>query len=268
MKVIIPTYKRLHTQVTYDNLHDKSNVWLAVREEEAEEASKISPNIFVLDSHVSNFPETVENICKRHKGERIVISDDDLKFGKIFKKEGSEWAKWTSGLANAEEEHAMWARINKYIDDGYAHGGFWIAGLAPKYYDDMINEHTNVNARYNNMKWYDLSAFDPDDIDWTTCVATEDYYVALQLIQKGFPSAVDRYYALSPKASHSAGGCSTYRTVEVHNESQRKLAEIYPEFVSLNKPNKNGYVTLRIDFKKAYKNWEDKKPGALEEFFV
>ena len=146
MKVIIPTYKRLHTQVTYDNLHDKSNVWLAVRKEEAEEASKISPNVFVLDSYVSNFPETVENICKRHKGERIVISDDDLKFGKIFKKDESKWAKWTSGLANAKEEQAMWARIDKYIDDGYAHGGFWIAGLAQYTYTSVLSLCTGIGV--------------------------------------------------------------------------------------------------------------------------
>lgn len=273
MKIFIPTWKRLNKQKTLNHLHDKSNVWLAVRQEEAEEALKIHENVFVLDGHVSNFPETVENIVMRNIGERVLIADDDLKFCilEFDRPTESGHARWTNSIT-AEEEVLLWARVNKMMDDGYVHGGFWHAGSSPKKHNDVIQKPEDICARYNNVKWYDLSAFDPRDYNWTDVVAAEDYHVAMQLLLDGYESINIRDFAFKASQSHAAGGCSVYRTNEVHNESNRKLAELYPDFITANEPNEKGIVTVTIMMKKAGKYGQEQKrlreAATLDSFFA
>jgi hypothetical protein len=269
MKIFIPTYKRLHKQKTLDNLHDKSNVWLVVREEEAEEARKLHDQIFVLDPHVSNFPETVENIVMKNAGERIIIADDDLKFVRFREGEPTPlgYAKWTTSTT-AEEQAEIWKEVERLMDEGYAHGGWWHAGLAAKKHDLIVEKPYDYNVRYNNVKWYDLTAFDPADINWTDVVAAEDYHVAMQLTLMGFESIIMRHWAFRASPSHTSGGCSEYRTHEVHNQSQLKLAELYPEYITANEPNEKGIVTINIAFKRAAKETKEKmQQTSLESFF-
>lgn len=269
MKIFIPTWKRLDKQQTLNSMHDTDNVWLVVRPEEEAGAREIHKNVFVLDDHVSNFPETVENIVMRNVGERVLICDDDIKFVTFREDEPTDlgYARWTKNI-DAESEKKLRAKVNEMMDNGYVHGGFWHAGLAAKRHEDIVKKPVDYNARYNNVKWYDLSAFDPNDINWTDVLAAEDYHVEMQLILKGYDAAIIRDFAFRAAKSHSKGGCSEYRTNDVHNQSQLKLAELYPDWITANPINDKGVVTVNIAFKKAAK-WakEQQHSNDLSEFF-
>ena len=71
--------------------------------------------------------------------------------------------------------------------------------------------------------------------------------------------------------TNAEGGCSTWRTLEVHNEAQRQLASLWPEYIKVKEklvpsgPWK-GQIKLAttIQHKKAYLS---SQTNSLEEFF-
>ena len=92
----------------------------------------------------------------------------------------------------------------------------------------------------------------------------EDHDVNLQLLEKGLPNANLMYWSQDQAQTQAAGGCSTYRTKELHEKSQRKLAELHPGLVKIvQKTNKTGgdfgtRIESVISWKKAFKQGEIK----------
>lgn len=87
----------------------------------------------------------------------------------------------------------------------------------------------------------------------------EDFDVNLQLLEAGIPNTCLHYWAQGQGMTNAPGGCSTYRTHELHEASARRLAELHPGIVSLrqkeNKTDRSGFGTrteVTIAWKKAY----------------
>lgn len=69
----------------------------------------------------------------------------------------------------------------------------------------------------------------------------EDFDVNLQLLRRGVPNCSIHYWAQGQRMTNAPGGCSTYRSHEVHEQSAIRLAELHPGLVSLRqKQNKTG----------------------------
>lgn len=88
----------------------------------------------------------------------------------------------------------------------------------------------------------------------------EDFDVQLQLLRKGFHNVVFAYWAHDQQMTNASGGCSTYRTHELHERSAHKLAELHPGLVSLrqkeNKTDRGKFGTrteVTVQWKKAYR---------------
>ena len=110
-----------------------------------------------------------------------------------------------------------------------------------------------------------------NEINWTDLEISEDYNIALQLLTRGFPNKVSTRYRVSPVGNFSAGGCSSYRTIELHNESFIKLQKKFPKFITLKEKVQNsglwkGQKRLAgvIQWKKAY---ESSQKSSLSNFF-
>lgn len=87
----------------------------------------------------------------------------------------------------------------------------------------------------------------------------EDFDITLQLLRAGFQNALTYWWAQDQAGTGTEGGCSSYRTLEVHNAAAYKLAELHPEFVKIrDKENKTGPEAMRnrkevtIYWQKAY----------------
>jgi len=69
----------------------------------------------------------------------------------------------------------------------------------------------------------------------------EDFDVTLQLIGKGHSNAIITCFAQDQQQTQLPGGCSDYRTHELHETNVKKLAQLHAPFVTVrSKSNKTG----------------------------
>lgn len=69
----------------------------------------------------------------------------------------------------------------------------------------------------------------------------EDFDVTLQMIRRGLKNFVLSYWSQDQKQTQAAGGCSDYRTLELHEAEVRRFAVLHEGFVRLrDKKNKTG----------------------------
>ena len=61
----------------------------------------------------------------------------------------------------------------------------------------------------------------------------EDMCVSLQLLLKGYPNAIWTETVVDQRGYDLPGGASDERTVEISNAEARKLAELFPDYVSV-----------------------------------
>lgn len=75
----------------------------------------------------------------------------------------------------------------------------------------------------------------------------EDFDASLQSLRRGGENVALGYFASGQRATNGPGGCSDWRTLEVHNtEGAEALARLHPRFVSLRtKQNKTGSLAVR-----------------------
>lgn len=65
----------------------------------------------------------------------------------------------------------------------------------------------------------------------------EDFDVTMQLLRMGYANAVITRWTQDQQFTQMKGGCSDYRTLEVHNENVLKFAELHKPFVRLRQAN-------------------------------
>ena len=119
---------------------------------------------------------------------------------------------------------------------------------------------TKITSTYPNAA--DMESFPIEKIDWTSLDIAEDYYVNLQLLTMGYQNKVSLMYRTNPSETQAKGGCSTFRSLEIHNESMRELQRRFPQFVKLReKIAKNSgewsnkvKLAATISWKEAYKS--------------
>lgn len=74
----------------------------------------------------------------------------------------------------------------------------------------------------------------------------EDFDVNLQLLRAGFDNVASYWYVQDQHGTGAAGGCSSYRSLAVHNAAAEQLAELHKPFVKVRlKENKTGPIELR-----------------------
>ena len=268
IELVIPTFKRLDKQITLNSIPDnfRDGVTLVVQPQEVEDAKKIHSNIFVLSGDNIGISETRKQIamewgCSRKS--RHWVLDDDLE---ILKSEMVDEKIQKSPVDNTTFQECL-DKIEETMDNGFYHGGIGSTLVNPIGKWPFTN-----NSRILGNVFYDGEALAETfkEIDWILDNA-EDYYVNLQLLTRGLPNRVMYEFISNPGLSNSEGGCSTSRTIERHNEACKKLAEKFPEFVSIKTKvatsgSWKGLERLGINgrWKKAY---ESSQKSSLAGFF-
>ena len=168
--------------------------------------------------------------------------DDDLDF--LIRKADDNFALRAQ---ISTETHDMFEVISFYLKKGYAQvcispreGNNRFGDGSPS---ELINECTR-GMRITAYRTKDFLSVDHDRVP-----VMEDFDVLLQLLRSGRKNVVLGYWANGQKKTNSAGGCSIWRTLELHNAAVEKMAELHPAFVKVrlkqNKTDADGFGTRK-----------------------
>lgn len=188
--------------------------------------------------------------------EMFCMLDDDIRF--LVRKSEDGWQLRGTEPGDVSQ---MFAAVSHWLNCGYSHVGVSaregnnIAGVGGK---DLRNECTRT-IRFLAYRTEDFLGVEHGRVD-----VMEDFDVNLQLIEQGKPNVSLFYWAQGQKMTNAPGGCSTYRSHEVHERSAHRLAELHPRHVKLrtknNKTDADGFGTrteVTIMWKQCYE--ENKK---------
>lgn len=268
--IVIPTLGRMDKQVTYGNLPQKYKdiTTFVVQEHEYDEMDKRYPGkVLRLPAEINRIAPTREWIFNRFRDSRHFVFDDDLDFV-VKEPNPGEGTKWLSRKFTDQDFDDAFGLCDQWIDEGIAYGGFLPAWVIPDVKQWPVRECQRIMTNV----FYDGPRI-PTDIEWNRVAAAEDFDVNLQLLTRGFKNRISAKYMVTCSETNAAGGCSTWRTIEVHNDAQKKLADLWPNFIKLTeKKVPSGpwkgltkYGTV-IQHKKAYES-SQKSTDTLESFF-
>ena len=268
--IVIPTLGRMDKQVTYNSFPQKYKdiTTFVVQEHEYAEMDKRYPGkVLSLPAEINRIAPTREWIHKHFRNARHFVFDDDLEFV-VKEPNPGEGTKWLSRKFTEHDFDDAFDLCDSWMDDGIIYGGFLPAWIIP----DVNQWPTRECQRVMTNVFYDGPKV-PDGIEWNRVAAAEDFDVNLQLLTRGFKNRISAKYMVTCSETNAAGGCSTWRTLQVHNDAQKQLAELWPAFIKLSEktvPNGpwKGQVkyTTTIQHKKAYQS-SQKPTETLESFF-
>jgi len=270
IRIIIPTLGRMDNQISYNNLpkYWQKKTIFVVQVHEYDEMEKRYPGqVKVLPGHVDKIAGTRKWIYENYSKDRYFVLDDDLQFQlKSLDKTGNKiWC--THYMSDQDFDDGM-AQVSDWMDEGISFGCWNPTWVIPS-----INLYPHVeNSRIMTNCFFNGPAL-PDDLEWERTISSEDMDTTLQLLSRGYENRCSTRFMSNPGPSAGEGGCSAYRTLEVHNESQRKLAAIWPDFVRTHEKivlsgGFKGKMRLmtRVQWKKAFAS-SQKTDNDLEDLF-
>ena len=201
-------------------------------------------------SGIANTRLFIGKFAKRVGQPKFVMMDDDIKFY-VRKSPDAFNLRYTK----PEEvgEALTWIEIS--LDD-HAH-----VSLSAREGNNRADAGERVALTVNNTRTLRVLAYRTEEFLATEhgrVPVMEDFDVNLQLLRRGLSNAVSFWWAQGQRQTNEAGGCSTYRTHELHEAAARKLADLHPGFVRLRqKENKSGgafghRTEVTIAWKKAF----------------
>jgi hypothetical protein len=259
MIIYILTKGRPLKQMTYDSLNNKyQNIcrFVVVEEEYDLFVAKYGENKVIKRPEECNnsISLTRQWIYDNNKDKKYIMADDDIMiFNKVIKNEKGKFEKIRINEINSNEFDNVFNLIDITLDK-YSFGSIIRSDTNPAGFYPY-REH----ARCCNLLFFNGLTLKDIELDWSRCKHSEDLDITLQLLTKGYNNIVLGTYQIVIPSVQTQGGCSLDRTLKSHNESQNKLKELWPDFVSTrDKVVKSGEwkhlekVSVRIGWKKAY----------------
>lgn len=252
MRIFIPTYGRHDKQHTYNHLPKKlqERTTLVVQKREAH-LYKDFPNVYVLPPKIQTITPTREHIAKVIMGKegKFVMLDDDLRFD--FRRM-DERGKFY--VATERQVIDLFKTIEKKLDK-YAH-----VGVLSREGGNRVLESSRECTRMMRVLAYRADILWRENIKFDRLPLQEDFDVTLQLLRKGFKNLVLCEWVNGQGTSGAKGGCSHFRTIDLHNENVQRLAALHPGFVSVvEKETKGAWggnrrLDVVVQWKKAYES--------------
>lgn len=191
--------------------------------------------------------------AKTRLADKFVMMDDDIDF--LVRKSPEDWR--LTGQTE-DDSRQMFADMEYWLDR-YASVGISSregnnrSGIGGPRDDNMVSVATRV------MRMFGCRTKDWLEMEHGRVEVMEDFDLQLQLLRAGRGNCCLFYYANGQKMTSMAGGCSTYRSHEVHEASARKLQELHGERLvrlrdKVNKTDREGFGSRKevtIYWKKA-----------------
>lgn len=253
MKIYIPTYGRADRQYTYEHLPQslQKRTTLVVQHRERD-LYKQFPNVHVLPKSIETVAPTRQHIMKKAHAageKKVVMLDDDLRFDWRRLDDGGKFL----GATDAQVEE-LFEAIEESLND-YAH-----VGVLSREGGNREPNATKECTRMMRVLAYHVPTFTAEKIKFDRLPLQEDFDVTLQLLRKGHPNLVLCQWVNGQGTSGAKGGCSHFRTMEMHNENVLKLAKLHAPFVKVvEKETKGAWgggkrLDVIVQWKKAFES--------------
>jgi len=248
MNVYIPTHQRYTKQITYNNLPAsvRKDTFLVVN---SGERSRYDEKYQILEAppEVKGISQIRQWILDTTICEKIVMLDDDLTFSKRRKDIPDRFENVS------ETELAIFFERMELLLNTYAHGTFLAREGANRVSPGVkyIGRAMRVLA-FNRFRLREL------EVRFTPGLVQDDFEITLQLLKKKEPNFIICDLVHNQTGSGTEGGASAYRSIETHNESVKRFAEMHPGYVKV--VNKNTKVAwggqprldVVVQWRKAY----------------
>ena len=242
MRIYIPTRGRAPSeQYTWNALGEEvraeyPTTLLVETQEEADTLSNFTVQVTGARGIVGARRWVVDN----SPDNKVIMLDDDLKGWAARTPEG-KYIKGTSHnilLAMHEVDHLL---------DTYAHSGIGFRQFANN------KPLVDFNTKAMRALAYRVDIIRREGINFTMPLM-QDFEMTLELLTRGYDNAI--YYGVvqDQSASHTKGGCSAFRTVELMEKCARELQQRFPHCVKLRKADGWGLgerTDVSVQWKKA-----------------
>lgn len=243
LKIYIPTLGRVGKQATFNALPTllQQRAVLVCPHVEAHHHTGLP----TIGSTAKGIGGVRQWILDQHNGDKLVMLDDDLKFCTRRKDDPTKFVP-----ATPKDVMAMFTAL-EFVLDKYTHASICTREGGNR----KLNSH-EFNARMLRVLAYNKDKM--PKVRYDRVPVMEDFDVTLQLLRAGHGNVVLCRWAQDQGMSNAAGGCSTYRTMEVQKQGAEKLKALHPEFVTLvTKQTKTAWggqarTDVVIQWKKAY----------------
>lgn len=250
MQIIIPTRNRIYEQITLQSLPRdlRQRTTLVCPKREAARLFSLYQDVKIVVQPDSNW-----KIAQKRKWivqewsqcgyDKILMLDDDLKFATRVSPNDTHLRE-----IKGDELIPEFKRIEDKLSPQFPHVGF--------------GQRQFNQARPNGWKSparmiYALAYYLPvviKECRFDLVEVREDMCVSLQLLLKGYPNAIWPETVIDQRGYDLPGGASDERTVETSNAEARKLAELFPDYVSVVQRDYKASVPrleVRVQWKKA-----------------
>jgi len=252
LEIYIPTAGRAHRQPTLTAMLAAGiRPTLVVQAHEADDyrlnwGEHVS--IVVLPEHIRTVAPTRQHILQNVVvGPYFCMVDDDLEF---FARRIDDKTK----LRPLEQGEL----VKLFADIAYHLNVYAHVGIAAREGANRNTEYLLDNTRIMRVLAYDADVLKYKSIRFDRLDVMEDFDVALQLLEAGYSNVVVNSWAQNQAGSNAAGGCSSWRTPELHAANAHRLAELHPKVVKVvQKETKTAWgggtrTDVRIQWKRAY----------------
>lgn len=220
----IPTYGRVGRQATWDALpwSWRSRTALVCRPEEAD-ALKDSTGANVLAVPVKGISATRQWILDHHRGGKLLMFDDDLKFAKRRLDDPTKFeAIPPQDWRMADMLDLLW----NALDDAP------VVGLASRGGANRDTRPWRLNQRLFDVMGLNMHVVRSEDFRYEKRFM-EDFDLQLQFLTKGYPTLMLNAYTKDDFGSNTDGGCSTYRDAYGQMLASLELWEDWSDYVSI-----------------------------------
>lgn len=153
--------------------------------------------------------------------DKLVMMDDDIDF--LVRASPQDWRLVAQDSVATNE---MFDAIERRLDDVAMVGisdraGNNRCGIGGPDDDCMVNYNTRI------MRMFGLRTADWLEMEHGRVTVMEDIDLTLQLLRAGWGNVNLSWWVNGQKMANSPGGCSTYRTHQVQDESARRLQDLH-----------------------------------------
>ena len=248
MKILILTYGRHDRQITFNNLPPEIQAKVLFVVQDREKHLYPGKKGVLLPPGIETIGQSRQFLVERFH-EPICMLDDDLEFAVRRVDDPSKFRApeptdilHMFDLLEAESEN------------------YRMVGVSAR---EGANRNTALNievGRQMRIHVVDPFYFRKEGIRYDRVKVMEDFDAILQVLSKGEPNLILNGWVHNQGGSNTEGGCSSYRTPEVQEESAKELAKLWPKYVQcVRKTTKESWgggerTDVRVQWKKCYED--------------